>query len=239
MFKRSMPATGACLLAGLLALGACTTRSPGPDLRHKIADYYGLASFGEVTALRFTFNVKRGDLQLSRSWLWEPQTNRVTFTPSAPGETPTTYQRPSETTTLPEALTKVDSEFINDQYWLLFPFHLVWDQMTTVTREPGQKALPLGQGEASEILVKYPPQGGYTPGDEYELFIDPDGRILQWIYRRGGATEPTLTAAWEDYQQLGPLTLSLNRPGPDDNFRVWFTDVGVQLAGQTGWTMAR
>jgi hypothetical protein len=239
MFHRSTLAASRMLLAGMLVHGACTAQGPAPDLRHSVADYYGFANFDEVAALRFTWNVQRSDMRTSRSWVWEPKTDRVTFTPAAPGEGPTTYERTADPAALPEALRKIDAGFINDQYWLLFPFHLVWDKMATVTRQPGQKPLPIGQGEASEILVKYPSTGGYTPGDEYELFVDPNGRILQWIYRRSGAPQPTLTAAWEDYQRIGPLNLSLNRPGPTADFRVWFTDVAVQLVGQTGWITAR
>ena len=28
--------------------------------------------------------------------------------------------------------------------------------------------------------------------------------------------------------EFGPITISLNRSGPDGNFRVWFTDVEVK-----------
>jgi hypothetical protein len=62
---------------------------------------------------------------------------------------------------------EIDPAFANDQYWLLLPFHIVWDG-ATVTDEGTQK-LPLGEGSARRVVVKYPSKGGYQPGDTWEL----------------------------------------------------------------------
>jgi hypothetical protein len=84
-------------------------------------------------------------------------------------------------------------------------------------------------------VVTYPPSVGYTPGDVYELFVGEDKRIHQWVYRRGGAPEPTRTATWEDHRTLGPLVLSLDHKVPDGTFRVWFSEVALRLAGSPDW----
>ncbi len=46
-------------------------------------------------------------------------------------------------------------------------------------------SLPIGAGQAKRMVVKYPANEGYTPGDVYELFIDGSGRIVQWILSPG------------------------------------------------------
>jgi hypothetical protein len=43
---------------------------------------------------------------------------------------------------------KVDSGFINDYYWVLFPLHAYWDTSATVT-DQGMQKLPLGTARAN------------------------------------------------------------------------------------------
>ena len=65
---------------------------------------------------------------------------------------------------------------MNDNYWLIFPFHVYWDTSATVTDE-GMQKLPLGKGSADKVVVKYPSGGGYTPGDTWTLYVGTDGRV--------------------------------------------------------------
>jgi hypothetical protein len=214
--------------AAVLAVAACAgvaKRSGSSDIRHKIADAYGLSAFDRVESLSYTFNVKRGNKQDQRHWTWWPKGDRVEFRPDGDADKAVRYTRAD----LPGAgkdIRELDAKFINDQYWLLFPLHLVWDDQAEV-KEVGRRDHPIGGGRSRCVVVSYPAAGGYTPGDVYELFIDDSYRVQQWAYHRGGAPEPTITATWEDNRPVGPLTLSLDRRGPDGNFRVWFTDMAV------------
>src|SRR5262245_28293832 len=45
----------------------------------QIAKTYGLDSFGEVDAIRYTFNLDLSGKNISRAWVWEPKTGRVSF----------------------------------------------------------------------------------------------------------------------------------------------------------------
>jgi hypothetical protein len=47
--------------------------------------------------------------------------------------------------------------------------------------ETGKHKLPLGKGSASRVVVKYPSEGGYTPGDTWELFVGTDNCIREFI----------------------------------------------------------
>jgi hypothetical protein len=89
------------------------------------------------------------------------------------------------------------------------------------------------------VVVTYPATGGYTPGDVYDLYLDDDYRLIQWVYRHGGSEKPTRISTWNDHRKVGPLTLSLNHQGEDQNFRVWFTNVGVKMAGADNWLFAQ
>lgn len=204
-------------------------------LHESVADAYGIRSFGSVDQIRFTFNVKVGERRVKRSWVWEPHANRVTFDKDG---TPFTYNRNELNNNPSEELKKVDARFINDQYWLLFPLHLVWDDKAKI-EDTGEHKLPMGDGNGERLVVTYPPTGGYTPGDVYELFIDNNYRISQWIYRRGGSPKPSRIATWEDYRAVGPLTICFNHKGSDGNFRLWFSDVAVKLQNSDQWVEAK
>jgi hypothetical protein len=88
-------------------------------------------------------------------------------------------------------------------------------------------------------VVTYPPAGGYTPGDVYELYLDDRFRLTQWVYRRGGSEKPSRITTWEDHRRVDALTFSLNHQGEDQNFRVWFTNVGVKMIGVDSWMFAQ
>lgn len=229
------------LAATASLLLACTTtdRPKGAtEIRSDIAGSYGITSFGQVDQIRFTFNVKLGEKQVKRSWIWWPKSDRVEYWPGGDQTKAMRYSRNDLKASASEDLKKIDAAFINDQYWLLFPFHLVWDQQTTVT-DVGRQPMPIGGQSARRVIVAYPPSGGYTPGDVYELFIGPDYRLIQWIYRKGGSVEPTRVTTWQDYRRVGPLTLALDHQGATDAFRVWFSDVAVKLEGSDSWSTAQ
>jgi hypothetical protein len=230
-------------IAGVFALLAfgCSglQHSSSTSPRDRLADAYGIKDFNQVEELRYTFNVKVGDKVTSRSWSWEPKTDRVTFKGTAEQGGTVSYERSVLTGQPTEQVKKVDPQFVNDNYWLIFPLRLYWDRSATVTADDAPASLPIGTGKARRIVVSYPTTEGYTPGDVYELFVDDSDRIVQWVYRKGGDPKPTRITTWEDYRKVGPLKPSLNHQGPDASFRVWFTDVAVRLVGKTDWDPAR
>jgi len=102
--------------------------------------------------------------------------------------------------------------------------------------------LPLGKGSAERVLVKYPSEGGYTPGDTWELYVGADHRIQEFIYHRGGSQKPSVVVArWGDYKKAGPLLVSLDHRGTADGkpLRVFFSDVSVKLTGSDTWMNAQ
>jgi hypothetical protein len=219
----------------ILTNWGCAGWQQSESPRDQLAGAYGVDNFDQIEELRYTFNVKLPDRVVSRTWSWEPKKDRVTFMGTAGQGGTVAYERSILAGTANEQVKKIDPQFVNDNYWLLFPLRLYWDRSATVMVDEVPMNLPMGTGQAKRMTVKYPANEGYTPGDVYELFIDGDGRIAQWIYRKGGDPKPTRITTWEDYRKVGPLTLSLDHKGPDGVFRVWFTDVAVRLSGNPDW----
>lgn len=221
------------LIAGIIACAGHDKETRQMTVRQRIGNAYGVHYFSQVDQIQYMFNVKIGKKQISRFWIWQPKLDRVTFK-GMNYQKAVTYHRHEIDTTASSALKKVDAWFINDNYWLLFPFHIAWDADTKV-EDIGRQKLPLGGGKARCVVITFPAAGGYTPGDVYEIYLDDDYRLMQWIYRRGGSEQPTRVTTWENHRQAGPLVLSLNHQAGDENFRVWFTSVGVKLTGSDNW----
>ncbi len=221
------------LFTGLAACAGSDKKPQVIDVRQRIKQSYGVQYFDRIEQVQYTFNVRKGEKHDRRFWIWEPKTDRVTFD-ALDYKDPITYYRKDLQTNPSNKLKSIDAWFINDNYWFLFPFHVAMDTRTMV-EYVGRKKLPIGEGEAACAVVTYPADGGYTPGDVYELYLDENFRVIQWIYRRAGSETPTGIATWEDHRYLGPMVFSLNHRGEDGSFRIWFTQAGLKLAGVDGW----
>src|SRR6266404_3839856 len=209
----------------------------------QIAKTYGLDSFGQIEAIRYTWNAQFPGANLSHSWVWEPKTNKVSYEGKDKDGKPVkvSYLR-SELSSQPDTVkNEVDPAFVNDNYWLLFPLHAYWDQSATVT-DQGMKQLPVGNGSAELIVVKYPSDGGYTPGDTWDLYVGRDNRVEQFVYHRGGPKKPsTVVAPWEGYKKAGPLLISTDHHGTADGnpLRIFISDLSVKLTGSENWINAQ
>lgn len=209
-----------------------------PPLAEEMAKTYGLDSFGQVEALRYTWT--KGEV--SRTWMWQPKTDTVTYEgKDKVGKPVTVTYRRTDIDSQSDAVKKdIDPSFLNDQYWLLLPLHVAWDGAKVT--DQGIDDTPLGKARAERIVVKYA-SGGYSPGDTWELFVGPDNRILEMRYKRAVpvAGDPTLVLAkWEGYKRAGPLLISTDHPGMADGhpFRITFTDVAVRATGSKNWIVA-
>ncbi len=229
------------LLCGVLVLAATSWAQDHPPISEQIAKTYGLDSFGQIEQIRYTFHIP--ERNLSRTWVWEPKTDQVSYEGKDKAGQPVkvTYQRSQLGSQAAVVKDEIDPAFINDQYWLVFPLHLVWDSSAKV-EDTGMHKLPLGDGSARRVVVTYPAEGGYTPGDTWELFVGSDNRIQEWAWHKGGSAQPTGVWSWENYKKAGPLLLSLNHPGKGMDgtpLRAFFTDVAVKLAGANTWAKAQ
>ena len=226
---------------GLLILAATSGAQTRPPILEQIAKTYGLGSWGQVEAIRYTFNVQFPGVNVSQSWEWEPKTRKVSFWTPFYGLDKITYVR-SELSSQPDDVKKkIDPEFINGNYWLVFPFHVSWDTSATVT-DQGPHELPEGHGTAELVSVKYPAEGGgYTPGDTWNLYVGKDNRVEYLLFHHGGNLKPAVVSAtWTGYKKAGPLLFSTEHRGTIDGkpLHLFFSDVSVKLRGSDTWVKA-
>ena len=226
------------LSALLLTPSALSWAQQRPPIADKMAKVFGIDSFGKVDGIRYTFNAERPGVSAARSWEWDPKTDTVTFEGKDKDGKPVkvTYQRSQAG--VPE---DVDANFLNDQYWLLLPFHVIWDKSATVTSE-GKQKLPLGDASGEKLVVKYPSDGGYSPGDTWDVYVGADNRVQEFVYHRGSAKKPsTVIAPWTDYKSAGGLLFSLDHQSKaDDNpVHIFFSNVAVKVTGSQNWISAK
>jgi hypothetical protein len=216
-----------------------------PPIVEKIAQTYGLDSFNQIEAIRYTWNGEiTGVFKLSRSYEWEPKTGKVSFETKDKDGKPVrvTYMRSEINAQADDAKKQADAAFTNDNYWLLFPLHAYWDTSASVTDE-GMKKLPAGAGSATLVSVKYGSEvGGYTPGDTWDLYVGKDDRVEYLVFTHGGDKKPHLVkATWTGYKKAGPLLISTEHRGTADGkpLHISITDVSVKLAGSDSWVKAQ
>jgi len=233
----------AVLLVGLLSLPSAASAQGRPPIADEIAKAYGFDSWGQVEAIRYTFTLDAGKLKLHRSWVWEPKADRITYDgPDKDGKpVKVTYVRAQLASQNAFVKEVVDPGFFNDQYWVLFPFHMVWDTGATIT-DAGMQKLPLGKGKATKVVVQYPSDGGFTPGDTWGLFVGKDHRIQELAFKHGGAAKPgVVLATWEKYKKAGPVLVSTFHRGKADGhpFTESVSNVAVKLVGSETWMEAK
>lgn len=231
------------VFSALLILPAASRGEQSPQIAEQIAKAYGLDSFGQVDAIRYTWNAEfPGGHHIANKWEWSPKTDRVSYEGKDKQGNPVkaSYQRSQIDSQSDVVKKEVDPTFANDQYWTLLPFHLLWDGAAAT--DEGQQKLPIGDGTAQRIAMKYPSEGGYQPGDTWDLYIGPDKRIVQITYHRGAPNPPRLVnATYAGYKKAGPLLFATDHSGVVDgkNFRIFLTGVSVKLTGSDKWIDAQ
>ncbi len=238
--------TGLLGFAVLVLAATSWAQAPQRDpIIDRVAKAYGLDSYDKIEAIRYTWNIDiPGLFKATHKWEWEPKTGKITFeTTDKDGKPVKVAYDSSQLNSQPDQVkNEVEPAFVNDNYWLLFPFHAYWDKSATITNE-GMKKLPIGAGSATLVTVKYPREaGGYTPGDTWDLYVGKDFRVVQFVYHRGGDKKPQLvTATWTGYKKAGGLLVSTEHRGNADGgaFHLWITGVAVKLAGSDKWVPAQ
>jgi hypothetical protein len=182
----------------------------------KIANANGIEKFNELEELNFTFNVKVNDtLRSERAWKWFPKSKKIELTEK--GETISYTQGDS----LDEKALAADQKFINDSYWLLFPYQLKWSEFESTYNEKG--LAPISNEEMRMLTVNYKGKGGYSPDDTYHLFFGDDMKIKEWTFVSSTGRE--LTTTWEDYETFKGIPISKMHKTADGSFQLYFTDL--------------
>lgn len=186
----------------------------------KIANAHGFENWKNVSEISFTFNVDRDTTHFERQWTWQPKTDDLRM---IAGTDTISFNRNN----LDSISTVHDRAFINDKYWLLVPFQLVWDSNAKIS-EIIKTAAPISNDMLNKITITYSEVGGYTPGDAYDIFFDDTFLIQEWIFRRQNAEEPSLINTFENYTTINGLKFAQDHKQKDVNWNLNFTDIVVK-----------
>ena len=186
----------------------------------KIAHTNGFENWEKVSEINFTFNVDRGESHFERSWSWKPKTDDVQM---SMGEQVVTYNRMK----MDSVVMKTDAAFINDKFWLLAPFNLLWDEGTTVTETQNVPA-PISNKILNKLTLVYGTEGGYTPGDAYDFYYGRDFMVKEWTFRRANDSLPTMTTTWEGYEKFNGLQIAKTHKDSLGGLNLYFTNISVK-----------
>ncbi len=192
------------------------------NILDSIAFAHGFEQWKKVSQIQYTFNVDRDGNHFERSWTWKPQENDITL---VSGNDTLSYNR---TIPLDSAYLKADQGFINDKYWLLAPYNLMWDRESfSHTREIRSKA-PISGEAMQKLTIVYKNEGGYTPGDAYDLYFNNDLMIKEWAFRKGNAEEAGLVTTWEDYIEVDGMKIAKTHRRDKGDWALYFDRIAIQ-----------
>ncbi len=222
-----------CLVVALAAVPAAA-ETPAEE----VASAYGIEHWDRIDRVDFTFAVELpGGKEVARRWSWEPERDggTVTLEPGTDSALRFHTSDPAEDGT---DLFAAKRNFVNDSYWLAFPFQLVWSDPAVL--DAGPASMPIsGERAARKLTAAWPAEGGYTPADSYDLYLGDDGRIDEWVFRKGSGTDGR-PATWENEQTVAGVTFATEHAGPAGaSFRLFFPELEVWADGAAEPTVLR
>ncbi|WP_047419298.1 hypothetical protein [Cellulophaga sp. Hel_I_12] len=217
------------LLLATLAIMSCKeekkqeTIAPMPELTilEKVANAHGFDAWNSINEIQFIFNVDRDTTHFERKWTWNTKTNEVTG--SSMGQS-TTYNRKMVDSTS----TNINAAFINDKFWLLAPYQLVWDAKNFTYNHVTNATAPISNKPMQKLTIVYGAEGGTTPGDAYDFYFEEDYLLKEWVFRKGNQTEASMTTTWEDYSTINGLKIAQSHKKDGENFNLYFTGIEVE-----------
>lgn len=211
-------------LIGLTSCKETTKETKEPEvqlsLAEKVAKAHGIDHWNEVKEIRFTFNVDRDTTHFERRWAWNTDAQQVTMMSNTDT---VTYNRAN----VDSSLMRTDAGFVNDKFWLLLPYQLRWDADNFSYETEQQATAPISGDSLTKLTIVYGNEGGYTPGDAYDLYIGDDYMIREWTFRKGNQEEPSMSTTWEGYETFGDLKIATKHVNPAGGTTLYFTDVEV------------
>ena len=199
-----------------------TTPEKELNILEKVAYAHGFEHWKAVKEIAFTFNVDReGNPHYQRSWVWDTKENKVT---AITDKDTLTYFRKD----MDSIATKTNGGFINDKFWLMAPYNLIWDRDNITYTLTPEAVAPISEKKMQKLTIVYGNEGGYTPGDAYDFFFGDDYIIQEWNFRKGNQEEPSMSTTWQDYLETKGLKIATAHKNKEGNFTLSFTGVEVK-----------
>lgn len=191
------------------------------DIAAKIAEAHGYANWKDVKEIGFTFNVDRDSTHFERSWIWDTKNNRVTYISGADS---LTYDRKA----MDSVAYKTNAGFINDRYWLLAPFNLMWDKENYTATYDVETEAPISKNTLQKLTIVYNSEGGYTPGDAYDFYFGEDYLLQEWVFRKGNQPEASMATTWENYLDTLGIKLGRDHKKAEEVFNLYLDGITIK-----------
>ncbi|WP_194976615.1 hypothetical protein [Aquiflexum lacus] len=206
------------IILALLLITSCDPKEE-VSLPMKVAKAYGFDNFDKINSIAYTWNVQANpETVRTRDWKWNIKERTVYY---ADADTSFTYSLDLTK----EELPTIDGGFINDKYWLMFPFQLVWDTGYSYTILENVSA-PISGQKTTQLTILYNQEDGYTPGDAYDLFLDENHMIKEWVFRRGNGLEGR-PITWENEQDFKGVKFATEHKNEEGIKFIWFSNIQV------------
>jgi len=191
------------------------------SILEKVANAHGFQNWKNIQEIKFTFNVDRDTTHFERDWTWKPKTNDITAT-STKGTISYNWAD------MDSVAYKTNGGFINDKFWLLAPYQLVWDADNVTHTHVKEAKAPISKKSIQKLTIVYSNEGGYTPGDAYDFYFDDDFLIQEWVFRKSNQPEPSMITTFEDYKEMKGLKIATMHKMDTGNFKLFFTGIEVK-----------
>lgn len=187
----------------------------------KIANAHGFENWKKVTEVQFTFAVDRDTIKGNgRSWTWLPKKDSIFM---KAGVQNIKYSRNN----LDSLSANVDRAFINDKYWAFVPFQLIWDSDATISESKKAEA-PVSKTQMDMVTILYPSEGGYTPGDAYDIYYDKNYMIKEWSFRKGNSKDISLANTFENYKNYNGILIATDHKKDNGKWNLNLTNIKVK-----------
>ncbi len=212
------------LLVVAIVIIACNDANTPEEIEKSeavlIAEASGFHNWDNVNEIKFTFNVDRTDRHFDRTWTWEPKTGKVIM--ESAKDTVVFNHKSVDSTSF-----GADTAFVNDKYWLLAPFNLIWDDTAEITTS--EKVLaPMSKDSLRMLTIAYPAEGGYTPGDAYDYYYDDNYDIKEWVFRHKNGEEPSMITSWEGALDVNGIRIYTTHNNMNRDVKIYFTNVSIK-----------
>lgn len=189
------------------------------SINAQIAQNAGIKNWDAINEVKFTFSVgKMGQTLYARNWTWNRTTGDVTLIAS-PDTVTFNLNQPKD-----DRQTSADRAFVNDVYWLIPQFKFLTDIGTNITEKPNAIA-PISKDTLDMFTIIYGNDGGYTPGDAYDVYYDKNHNLKEWIYRQKNDTTVSMMTTFESFKTINGIKVATDHRTPDRMTRIHLTNI--------------
>lgn len=185
----------------------------------QVAQAAGFDNWDAIKEVKFTFSVgKMGRNLYDRNWTWNRQTGDVTLIAS-PDTVLYNRRQPMDS-----IQTSADRAFVNDIYWLLPEFKFITDSGTKIV-EKSNAVAPISKDTLDMFTIVYSNDGGYTPGDAYDVYYDKKHNLREWVYRQQNDTAIGMMTTFEKFDTINGIKVATDHRTPDRMTRIYLTNI--------------